>query len=266
MPNPGDSEFAEFVRDHSDWNPAFAIVLGSGLGGLVDRFELLEEVRYDDIDGLHTSRVPGHSGRFVLVRHGESQLLIAQGRVHLYEGLSAYQATAIVRAVAALGVKAVMLTNAAGAINPDFQLPGWMGITDHINFTGTSPLVGHPSFVDLSEAYDRELLQKTRLLADEHKIAYAEGVYAGVLGPQYETPAEVRMLRTLGADAVGMSTVLEAIEARAQEMRVLGLSCLTNWGAGISTENLSHADVVQRGDTAVDDLERIVRSLVESVS
>lgn len=265
MPSLGDSEFADFVQDHSDWKPDLAVVLGSGLGSLVDRFELLDEVGYHDVEGLHTSSVPGHSGRFALVRCGEQQLLIAQGRVHLYEGLSAYQATAIVRAISALSPKAVILTNAAGAINTSFQQPGWMGITDHINLTGTSPLIGHPSFVDLTEAYDRELLQATRRLADDHKIAYAEGVYAGVLGPQYETPAEIKMLRTLGADAVGMSTVLETIEARAQELRVLGLSCLTNWGAGIAAENLNHADVVQRGDTAVDDLETLVRGLAGEV-
>ncbi len=241
-----------------------AVVLGSGLGGLVERFSVLDEVAYADIDGLISSSVPGHQGRFIRTKIGDTNVVIAQGRLHLYEGLSAYQATAIIRAVATLGAENIILTNAAGAINPAFEDLGWMGILDHINLTGTSPLVGHPSFFDMTEAYDREFLRHIREVSNRHQIDYAQGIYAGVLGPQYETPAEIRMLKVIGADAVGMSTVLETIEARAHQMRVLGLSCLTNWASGISPGELNHAEVVERGKTAIDDLENLVRGLVSA--
>ncbi len=260
----GAPEFAALAERCADWQPDLAIVLGSGLGGLAERFEILDEIAYGAVDGLHSSRVPGHNGRFLLAGTGESRFVIAQGRVHLYEGFAACEVTASVRAIATLGAQTIVLTNAAGAINPEFAQLGWMGITDHLNLTGASPLTGNPSFFDMSEVYDRRLLAQIRESAAKHGIDYGEGVYAGVLGPQYETPAEIRMLGTLGADAVGMSTVLEAIEARARKMRVLGLSCLTNWASGMSPGELNHDEVVERGHTAVDDLENLVRGLLAS--
>lgn len=256
------SEFPELNQRCSEWRPEFAIVLGSGLGALVDRMEVLDALPYTDVEALTASTVPGHNGRFVRARLDRVELVVLQGRLHLYEGLEANQVTATIRAISALGVQTVVLTNAAGCLNPDFKLGAWMMIRDHLNLMATSPLCGgSPEFVDMTDAYDPTLRQQLQAQSDE----LHEGVYAGVLGPQYETPAEISMLRTLGADAVGMSTVLETIQARGLGMRVAALSCLTNWGAGISREALGHADVVQRGDAAVESLLELIRALIPAV-
>ena len=255
------SEFPELPQRCADWRPELAIVLGSGLGALADRMETLDSIPFTDIEALTASTVPGHNGRFVRARLDGVELVIAQGRLHLYEGLDARQVSAPIRAVAALGAKTLLLTNAAGCLNADFKLGAMMVIRDHLNLMAASPLCGSAEFVDMTDAYDSALRQQ--LLAQDVEIF--EGVYAAVLGPQYETPAEIEMLRRLGADAVGMSTALEVIQARALGMRVAALSCLTNWGAGISDEALGHADVVQRGDAAVESLLKLTRSMIGSI-
>jgi purine-nucleoside phosphorylase len=255
-----DREFASFASHCASWRPRFGLVLGSGLGQLVESFEILDEIPYSNVGGMATSTVPGHAGRFVRVKIGSVETIIAQGRVHLYEGHSARRATAHIRAMASLGVETVMLTNAAGAINRDFSL-GWMAITDHLNLTATSPLTGSSRFCDMGEAYDPMLRSLLLRVAREQNITVAEGVYAGMPGPQYETPAEVRMLAQLGADAVGMSTVLETIQGRAMWMRIIGLSYLTNWAAGLSDNILDHEDVMARGKAAVSQLERLLVAL-----
>lgn len=231
---------------------------GSGLGGLVDRMETLDSVVYTDVEALTGSTVPSHDGRFVRAKLDGVELVVAQGRVHLYEGLSARQVAAPIRAISTIGAQTILLTNAAGCLNADFKLGAWMAISDHLNLTATSPLIGSPAFVDMTDAYDPALRQQ--LLAQDVEIY--EGVYASVPGPQYETPAEIRMLQRSGADAVGMSTVLETIQARALGMRVAALSCLTNWGAGISGEKLGHDDVVERGDAAVESLLTLTRAIL----
>jgi purine-nucleoside phosphorylase len=185
-------------------------------------------------------------------------LLIAQGRVHLYEGHRADGVTAATRFLAECGVRRLILTNAAGTLNRAHPPGDWMMLTDQLNLTGASPLLGGPNFVDLSEIYSRRLRGLfTRAAADE-KMPLHEGVYAGLVGPQYETPAEIRMLARLGADAVGMSTVLEAIQARALELEVAGFSCLTNWASGISEGPLSHAQVLETGLAAAASFERLL--------
>lgn len=224
--------------------PEVAVVLGSGLGDFAARLESPRTLSYEEVPGLPASRVPGHAGRFVLGTLGRTRLLVAQGRAHLYEGRSAAEATAGVRAMASLGIKTLILTNAAGTVNPAFKAGGWMQITDHLNLTGASPLTGGPHFLDQTEVYDRRLRVHFSLVAQDLGHPLEKGVYAGLPGPQYETPAEVRMLRVLGADAVGMSTVLEATQARALGLRVAGFSCLTNPGAGLSGEPLNHTDVL----------------------
>jgi len=261
MPKTVQVEFANFAERCRAWRPRLGIVLGSGLGGLVDRISVLDEIGYVNVGGMAASSVPGHSGRFLRARVGECEVVIAQGRLHLYEGHPAPVVTAHIRAMASLGIQRVLVTNAAGAINRDFEL-GWMAIRDHINLTGTSPLLGNPRFCDMGEAYTPALLEKLTRIAREAHIPLARGVYAGVLGPQYETPAEVRMLERLGADAVGMSTVLEVIQARALYLEVMGLSCLTNWAAGLSDDILDHEDVMARGEDAAEQLERMLRELV----
>ena len=254
-------EFASFAERCQLWKPRLGLVLGSGLGDLVEHFDVLDEISYANVGGMAASTVPGHSGRFVRALIGHTETVIAQGRLHLYEGHSARVVTAHIRAMASLGTKTVLITNAAGAINRTLQL-GLMAIADHLNLTGTSPLLGNPRFCDMGEAYTPALLERLTRAAREAQVPPPRGVYAGVIGPQYETPSEVRMLERLGADAVGMSTVLEVIQARALFMDVMGISCLTNWAAGISDTILDHEDVMARGQQTAGQLESLLRALV----
>lgn len=237
------------------------IVLGSGLGVLADELELTREVGFEEA-GLPQSTVPGHVGKFLFGKMFGKDVLLMKGRVHLYEGNGAREVTAGVRWMAEQGVESLILTNAAGCLNRGFQPGSWMMLSDHLNLTGTSPLVG-PEFIDMSEVYDKAWSAKFREAAVSCGVTLYEGVYAGLRGPQYETPAEIRMLGVMGADAVGMSTVLEAIQARSLGMRVVGFSCLTNWAAGLQ-ENLNHEEVLETGREAggamVSLLERVLRS------
>jgi len=234
----------------TDWRvlrPDWGIVLGSGLGSFVERLEVLASVPYSEIVGLPQSKVPGHAGRFVFGKLGEKVILVAAGRVHLYEGWSAVEVTSHVRWMNERGLRRLVLTNAAGTLNPDFAPGHWMMLSDHINLTGTSPLLGGPNFIDMSEVYSRTARAQIRQAASAIGMTLHEGIYAAMLGPQYETPAEIRMLRALGADAVGMSTVHESIQARALGMEVTAFSCLTNWAAGIGGKPLSHHEVMEAG-------------------
>lgn len=241
--------------------PRLGLVLGSGLGAVAEALGIEAEVSYQEVPGLRASSVPGHAGRFVLARPGGMPLLIAQGRSHLYEGLTAAEVTAQVRIMHSLGVRTLVLTNAAGAINKAFHVGELMLVGDHLNLTGTSPLLGGPQFQDMTEVYSKRLRAVLRSIAQAEGISLQEGVYAGLLGPQYETPAEIRMLRTLGADAVGMSTVLEAIQARALGMEVAAISTLTNWAAGLGEGTLNHEEVVATGRTVTSQMTALVRGL-----
>lgn len=227
-----------------------AIVLGSGLGPFVDNVPCEYAVDYSAIEGLPTSTVPGHAGRFVLSRLGNKPLLIAQGRVHLYEGWNAREVVRHIQFMHQAGIQRVLLTNAAGTLNPAFEPGSWMVISDHINLTGDSPLRGGPNFFDMSDVYSQRLRSLFTDAANESGRPLHEGVYAAMAGPQFETPAEIRMVSRLGADAVGMSTVHEAIQARSLGMEVAGFSCLTNWAAGLSKTPLSHEEVTVAGKLA----------------
>lgn len=230
--------------------PDLALVLGSGLSPLVEAAEeVLAECSFEEA-GLPLSTVPGHAGRLVLARVADRKVLFMQGRVHLYEGHTASAVAAGVRWLAAQGVRTLLLTNAAGSLRPEFTPGTWMMLSDHLNLTGVSPLTGRPDFVDMTEAYSATLRASFQHAATCAGMPLHEGVYAGLPGPQYETPAEIRMLQRLGADAVGMSTVLETIQARALGMEVAAFSCLTNWGAGLGAGVLDHHDVLQRGRSA----------------
>lgn len=251
----------EFARDGAlpaglkEFAPEVGLVLGSGLGSFVERIEVERVVPYAEIEDLPVSRVAGHAGEFTLGRIGDCRILVARGRVHLYEGYDAKEVCAGVRVMAAAGIERLILTNAAGSLNPAFAPGDWMQITDQLNLTGRTPLLGGPHFHDMTEVYSARLREGFRAVAAELGMALHEGVYASVLGPQYETPAEVRMLGKLGADAVGMSTVLEAIQARALGLEVAGFSCLTNFGAGLGGGGeLSHAEVVETGEKAAGQL------------
>ena len=245
--------------------PRFGIVLGSGLGSVAEALGVELAVPFGEVPELPPARVPGHAGRFVLARPSGLPVVLAQGRSHLYEDLTAKDVTAQVRFLHSLGVETLLLTNAAGAINADFHVGGLMLISDHLNLTGTTPLLGGPHFHDMSEVYSAALRAVALKTAADLGIDLHEGVYAALLGPQYETPAEVRMLRTLGADAVGMSTVLEAIQARALGMRVMGLSTLTNWAAGLSKATLEHTEVMEVGKAGAERLASLIFRLAHKI-
>lgn len=226
-----------------------AMVLGSGLGDYAHDFDARTVIPYADIPHMPASRVSGHAGNLVVGKRGARRIAAMQGRVHLYEGRSAHEVAFGVRVMAELGATTLVVTNAAGGISPRLAAGDLMAITDQLNLTGTSSLAddGGASlgerFVDMTEAYDAELLACARRAAAEIGFDLREGVYAGLMGPAYETPAEVRMLGVLGADAVGMSTVLEVLAARQLGLRVLGISCISNMAAGISSGPLSHEEV-----------------------
>ena len=242
-----------------------AIILGSGLNSLVANAAGSKTISYSRFSEMPQITVPGHIGQFVLGEVSGVRVIFAQGRVHLYEGHSARQITATVRTLAQAGVKTLILTNAAGSLNRSFAPGEWMMIEDHINLTGTSPLVGAAQFIDMTEIYSLRLRELFAPAAASVQLVLHQGVYAGLLGPQYETPAEVRMLQGLGADAVGMSTVLEAIQARAAGLEVAAFSCLTNFAAGISATALSHEEVLQTGRTAANGFARLLAAALPAV-
>jgi purine-nucleoside phosphorylase len=255
------------VRGKTEAPPDVGIVLGSGLGAFADRLEGATAIPYAEIPGFPVSHVAGHAGRLVVgglrTAHGVAVVAAMQGRVHLYEGWSAEEAAFGVRVLAGLGVRALLLTNAAGGVDPSLAPGDLVRITDHLNLTGQSPLVGEnddhvgPRFPDMTAAWDPGLGALLDAAASASGVAVKRGVYAGMLGPSYETPAEVRMLRALGADLVGMSTVVEAIAARHMGVRIAGLSVVTNLAAGLAPVRLSHADVQATADRVKDELGRV---------
>jgi purine-nucleoside phosphorylase len=237
------------VKKRVALQPRLGVVLGSGLGEFADTLDELVKIPYGDLPHMTAPAVVGHEGNLCFGRVAGTPVVCMQGRLHLYEGHPVDKVVQGVRTMARLGVRCVLLTNAAGGLEPSWAPGDLMVVADHLNLTGVSPLVGlddgslGPRFPDMSAAYDPELRALLHGVAREVGLALREGVYAALLGPQYETPAEVRMIRTLGAHAVGMSTVLEAIALRQMGIRVGALSCITNLAAGISSRPLDHAEV-----------------------
>jgi len=252
-----------WVRGRTELRPVVGVVLGSGLGALADRFEGAVSIPYQEIPEFPAVSVAGHAGRLVVGTLGGVPLAAMQGRVHAYEGWSAEDIVFGVRLLAATGVRALLVTNAAGAVNPGLAPGDLVRITDHLNLTGLNPLTGPnddrigPRFPDMSQAYDPQLGALLHESAGRLGIALGTGLYAGVAGPSYETPAEIRMLRTLGADLVGMSTVLEVIAARHAGLRVAAISLVTNLAAGLAGRPLSHEEVLAAGEGARDRLTRL---------
>lgn len=238
-----------FIRAKADRTPLVGIVLGSGLGAWADTLEERLSIPYSEIPCMPQSTVIGHAGNLVVGLSGGVPVACLQGRAHLYEGNSPEQSVFGVRLLARLGCRAALLTNAAGGVRPHFHAGDLMLIHDHLNLTGQNPLVGPndetlgPRFPDMTHAYDKQLAALARTTAAKAGVTLSEGIYAGLLGPSYETPAEIRMLRTLGADAVGMSTVHEVIALRHMNVRCGAISVITNLAAGISTTPLSHKEV-----------------------
>lgn len=230
--------------------PTVGIVLGSGLGGLSRAIENARRIPFGDVPGFPAATVGGHEGVVILGSLGGRQVVALSGRFHMYEGHSAAVAAFPVRVFHALGARDLFVSNAAGGISPKLAVGDLMMISDHLNLTGTNPLVGpadkgETRFPDMTDAYDPAFRRILRTAAEKLRVDLREGVYAGLLGPSYETPSEVKMLRMLGADAVGMSTVSEVIVARALGMRVAGVSCITNAAAGVTGAALTHAEVLE---------------------
>ena len=265
------SEAAEYLRARLPARPDLALVLGSGLGGLADRIEDPVYIPYGQIPHFPVSTAPGHAGRFVFGRLSGRMVLCMQGRFHYYEGHDMAAIALPVRALKALGCRALVLTNAAGGVNWDFSVGDVMLITDHINFMGANPLRGEnddvigPRFCDMTHVYTPEFQQTARQVAAQQGITLREGVYLGYMGPSFETPAEIRAFRTLGADAVGMSTVPEAIAASHCGLPVLGVSLITNMAAGMAGKRLSGDEVIeianQRGPVFQDFIRTVVGAL-----
>ncbi|MBW8769569.1 MAG: purine-nucleoside phosphorylase [Gemmatimonadetes bacterium] len=263
---------ADVVRRHLGTidEPALAIVLGSGLGGLTGRIESATAIAFGDVPGFSAATVAGHAGRLIVGRLAGRPVVALAGRFHMYEGHPAEQAGFPIRVLHALGARTLFVSNAAGGINPAFTPGDLMIVTDHLNLMFRNPLVGRlvagdVRFPDMSEPYDRALAALLREQGASLGIALREGVYCGLLGPTYETPAEVRMLRILGADAVGMSTVPEVVVARAIGMRVAGVSCITNLASGVSPTPLSHAEVIETTARVASQFESLVERFVAAL-
>ena len=269
---PGRLEALEAaVRARTDLVPAVGIVLGSGLGGLADDLTDPVATSFAELPGWPAATAPGHVGRLLLGRIGSVPVVMLQGRFHLYEGNDPGLVVQPVLLMGRLGARVVVLTNTAGGVNPAFGPGTLMVIDDHLNLTGRTPLLGAnadsigPRFPDLTEAWSRRLREALHAAGRAEGIKLDSGVYAGLLGPNYETPAEVRMLATLGADAVGMSTVLEAIAARWAGIELAGVSLVTNAGAGYTGEPLAHEEVLAAGAEAGPRLARVIRRFVEGL-
>jgi len=265
-------EAVGWLRERTSLSPRVGVVLGSGLGGFASCLTDRLEIPYETIPHWPVSTAEGHAGRLVLGRLGELPVAVMAGRVHLYEGYRPDQVVFGVRVLGRLGARALVLTNAAGGINPAFQRGLLVLISDHINLQGANPLVGPneeslgPRFPDMTEAYSVRLRQIARETAAELGIPVAEGVYAAMLGPSYETPAEIRFLRIIGADLVGMSTVPEVIAARHMGLSVLAISCVTNMAAGLAPGPLSHREVLETGEMVRDRLSRLLEALLPRIA
>lgn len=263
---------ARTIRARFDEDVRTGVVLGSGLGAFADELEDSLVVPYEEIPGFARPTVEGHEGRLVLGRVGGSAVAVLQGRFHFYEGYSRDEVTFPMRVFGVMGVRSVVLTNAAGGINIGFDQGSLMIISDHLNLMGTNPLLGPNDerfgarFPDMSEVYSREYQEIAVEEARALGLELRRGVYAAMSGPSYETPAEVRMLRTLGADAVGMSTVPEAIVARQMGMRVLGISCITNMAAGVVDQPINHEEVMETGAQVRDTIRNLLRGIIPRLS
>lgn len=255
----------EYVRSKTDFKPAVALVLGSGLGGLADEIDVVKTVSYNDIPGFPVSTVAGHEGRFVFGRLEGVPVVVMQGRVHYYEGYDIHDVVLPIRLMGLLGAKILFLTNAAGGINKSFGKGALMMISDHISSLVPSPLVGKNldslgvRFPDMTEVYSKALRDMIKSAAQELSIDVSEGVYIQTSGPNYETPAEINAYERLGADAVGMSTACEAMAARHMGFEICGISCITNMAAGRNDAPLTHEEVKETADRVAGDFKRLVK-------
>jgi purine-nucleoside phosphorylase len=261
-------EAASYIASRSSLRPEIGLILGSGLGVLADSLEEAVTVHYSDIPHFPVSTVEGHAGELLLGKIGGRPVLLMKGRFHMYEGYQGETVTFPIRVMQKLGITGLLVTNAAGGVNTSYDPGDLMLISDHLNMTGTNPLIGpnHKElgvrFPDMSEGYSKRLRAIAKDIAASQGLKLQEGVYAGLLGPSYETPAEIRMLRVLGADAVGMSTVSEVVIARHSGIEVLGISCISNMAAGILDQPLSHEEVMETTDRVKQQFLKFVIQLI----
>jgi purine-nucleoside phosphorylase len=258
----------DYLRSKTSREPRVAVVLGSGLGAFAEELSDRVEIPYAAVPGWPVSTAIGHAGTLVFAKLDELEIAVLAGRSHLYEGYSPAQVTMGVRVLYRLGVRSIVFTNAAGAINPAYSPGALVLINDHINLQGSNPLIGPnddsagPRFPDMTDAYTSAYRALAHRVASELGIPLSEGVYAAVTGPSYETPAEIRYLRTVGADLVGMSTVPEVIVANHLAMRVLAISCVTNMAAGILPQKIHHEEVLETGRKVRDTLVRFLKAVL----
>lgn len=256
------------VRGKTDFQPLVALVLGSGLGGFADCLKVVTEIPYSEIEGFPVSTVKGHAGKFIFGYLGQVPVVCMKGRVHYYEGYAMEDVVLPIRLMGLLGAKILFLTNAAGGMGDGFQPGDLMMIRDHVSMFVPNPLIGpNPEslgtrFPDMSHVYAPELCDLIRGTAKEFEIPLQEGVYAQLSGPSYESPAEIRLLKMLGVDAVGMSTVVEAIAANHLGMKICGISCISNLAAGMSGKALNHAEVQETADAAAQRFSKLVRESI----
>src|ERR1043165_1608133 len=259
---------AQFIHSRTSIEPSVAIILGSGLGAFADDLSDATAIGYDEIPGFAHATVEGHAGRLVIGKAGNVAIAAMQGRFHFYEGYALEEVTFPIRVLKLLGVNTLMLTNAAGSLNTELTPGSLMVISDHINLMGVNPLIGPNEerfgarFPDLSLAYDTALQSLVIDEANRMGLSLRRGVYASLTGPSYETPAEIHMVRTLGADAGGMSTVPEAIVARHMDMRVIGISCITNLAAGVSSRPIDHSQVMEIGERVREQFTELLRRVI----
>lgn len=261
----------KYYQSVTDFVPRVGLILGSGLGGYAKNIKVEKEIPYGDIPGFPVSTVQGHDGKFLLGYIGEVPAVVMKGRVHYYEGYSMQDVVLPTRLMKRMGIEILFLTNASGGIKKGFQVGDFMMITDQISSFVPSPLIGEnvselgERFPDMTHIYDPELMDLIRATAGEEQIAIQEGVYLQTTGPNFESPAEIRMYGALGADAVGMSTACEAMAARHAGIRVCGISCISNMASGLSDEELSHLDVQAVADKRSADFERLVTKVIEKM-
>ena len=261
----------EYYRSLTDFVPRVGLILGSGLGGYAKNMKVEMEIPYGDIPGFPVSTVQGHDGKFLLGYIGDVPAVVMKGRVHFYEGYAMEDVVLPTRLMKRMGIEVLFLTNAAGGINRAFRVGDFMMITDQISSFVPSPLIGEnvselgERFPDMTHIYDEELMQIIRMTADEEEIPLQSGVYLQTTGPNFESPAEIRMYGVLGADAVGMSTACEAIAARHAGIRVCGIPCISNMASGLSDEELSHLDVQSVADQRAAEFERLVTKSIEKM-
>lgn len=264
-------ETANYIKTKISSKPAIGIILGTGLGGLINEIEIESSLDYESIPNFPISTIEGHQGRLIFGRLGNQEVVAMQGRFHYYEGYSLQEVTFPIRVLKLLGINLLILSNASGGVNPGFEVGDMMFITDHINLIGSNPLSGYieeglgDRFVDMSQPYDPVIIEKAKNIADTHSFKYQSGVYAAVSGPNYETPAEYRYIRTIGADAVGMSTVPEVLVAKQMGISCFAISVISDLGVAGKIVKISHEEVIDVASHVEPYMTKLIKELLYSI-